>query len=429
MRGEELPTGWQALELGNIADVNPESLGVSTPPDFAFRYIDLSAVDKGKVNWDEVRNEVYRNAPSRARRIVKEGDVLFGTVRPALQSHGYVSKQKESNLIASTGFAVLRKLPNEGHSRFIFHTILSNAIFRESQRMEVGSNYPAVNESDVKKFPVICPPLPEQRAIATILDTLDDAIRQTEQVIAKLKLMKQGLLHDLLTRGIDENGELRPPPEEAPKLYKESPLGMVPREWSIQHLGNIGIFMNGLNKPKHAFGYGTKFINISDVYPDHLDTENLGRMHTTQSELASYELKLGDIVLDRSSVKLEGVGYPTVFNGCMEPVVFCGFTIRFRLTTNMLPRFLCLQMRARPFRLALFRVATVSANVNINQESLKCLLVVVPPLPEQLAIENLEQNTDKNIHSEQDNLKKLRTLKHGLMDDLLTGRVRVKAKN
>ena len=67
--------------------------------------------------------------------------------------------------------------------------------------------------------------------IAEILDTLDTTIRQTEAIIEKLKQVKQGLLHDLLTRGIDANGELRPPQSQAPHLYKDSPLGWIPREW------------------------------------------------------------------------------------------------------------------------------------------------------------------------------------------------------
>ena len=70
--------------------------------------------------------------------------------------------------------------------------------------------------------------------IAAVLDTLDTAIHETEAIIAKLKAVKQGLLHDLLTRGIDANGELRPPQAEAPHLYKESPLGWIPKEWDAR---------------------------------------------------------------------------------------------------------------------------------------------------------------------------------------------------
>ncbi len=84
-------------------------------------------------------------------------------------------------------------------------------------------------------FPVDLPPLPEQRQIAAILDTIDDSIRKTEQVIAKLKQVKQGLLHDLLTRGIDDNGELRDP-ERHPEQFKDSPRGRIPRGWEMWSL-------------------------------------------------------------------------------------------------------------------------------------------------------------------------------------------------
>jgi type I restriction enzyme, S subunit len=83
------------------------------------------------------------------------------------------------------------------------------------------------------------PPVDEQRVSAAILGSLDTTIRQTEAVIEKLKQVKQGLLHDLLTRGIDANGELRPPQSRAPYLYKDSPLGWIPREWDVAVLQEL----------------------------------------------------------------------------------------------------------------------------------------------------------------------------------------------
>jgi type I restriction enzyme S subunit len=89
-----------------------------------------------------------------------------------------------------------------------------------------------LKHGDYLEQQILLPPLPEQHRIAEILDTLDDAIRKTEQVIAKLQQMKQGLLHDLLTRGIDEKGELRDP-EQHPEQFKDSPLGRIPKDWEI----------------------------------------------------------------------------------------------------------------------------------------------------------------------------------------------------
>ena len=98
--------------------------------------------------------------------------------------------------------------------------------------MSAGTTVLNLNKGQLAGIELAAPPLPEQRQIAEILDTLDEAIRKTEAIIAKLKQVKQGLLHDLLTRGIDDNGELRDP-ERHPEQFKDSPLGRIPREWEV----------------------------------------------------------------------------------------------------------------------------------------------------------------------------------------------------
>lgn len=150
-------------------------------------------------------------------------------------------------------------------------------------------------------------------------------------------------------------------------------------------------------------------------------------MQTTPGELNRYLLHSGDLVLDRSSVKLEGVGYPSVFAGHEEPVVFCGFIIRWRPNDPRVtvPRYLCLQMRDARFRNEVFKVATGGANINVNQASLKKLAVVLPDRSEQEEVIARERAIDDRLELETQALEKLRAEKAGLLDDLLTGRVRV----
>ena len=108
--------------------------------------------------------------------------------------------------------------------------------FTEDQLVAKGQPGTQVNlnTSIVGNHRVFAPPLPEQRKIARILSTVDDLIERTEALIAKYRAIKQGLMHDLLTRGVDASGRLRPPREEAPGLYRESAVGWVPREWEHQ---------------------------------------------------------------------------------------------------------------------------------------------------------------------------------------------------
>ena len=98
--------------------------------------------------------------------------------------------------------------------------------------METGSNYPAVNERDVSRLSFFTPDVDERIRIGAVLVAVDAAIEETAAVIAKLKQVGAGLLHDLLTRGLDENGELRDPVDH-PEHFKDSPLGRIPKAWNF----------------------------------------------------------------------------------------------------------------------------------------------------------------------------------------------------
>ena len=121
---------------------------------------------------------------------------------------------------------------------------------REDYWPRSGSAQPFIKPSSIAQCWLMLPPLPEQHRIAEILDTLDEAIRKTEQVIAKLDQMKQGLLHDLLTRGLDDNGELRDPVRH-PEQFKDSPLGRIPKDWAVNALTELAEVRSGIAKNSH----------------------------------------------------------------------------------------------------------------------------------------------------------------------------------
>jgi len=128
-------------------------------------------------------------------------------------------------------------------------------------------------KSKLLELPVSYPAPPEQTEIAEILDTLDIAIHATEAIIAKLKAVKQGLLHDLLTRGIDANGELRSPQAEAPHLYKESPLGWIPKDWEITPLDSVSTTVTSGSRDWARFyaDSGALFVRIGNLTREHIN--------------------------------------------------------------------------------------------------------------------------------------------------------------
>ena len=192
--------------------------------------------------------------------------------------------------------------------------------------------------------------------------------------------------------------------------------------WKKVFLGKIGNFSNGINKPKDAFGHGTKFVNISDVFQPILQIRDLGRVEITNFEESYYGLQEDDILFVRSSVKPDGVGYNTIFDGSSESIVFCGFVIRFRKSFYEVDaHFLNYLLRSPEYRAQIISYSTVSANTNINQVSLKKIEIIFPQsLAEQKHISDILSSCDSVIQNTQKVIDKYKAIKQGMMHDLFT---------
>ncbi|MGI0496258.1 restriction endonuclease subunit S [Limnospira platensis] len=191
-----IPEDWEVKQIHQIIEVDPENLISKTHPDYEFKYISLEDVNNGYLS--SYSNQTFSKAPSRARRILRYQDILFATVRPNLKSHLFFNKN-ESDWICSTGFAVLRCKENQSSSGFIFAYLFGRAITSQIETLISGSNYPAVNNNDVKHLKILLPPLPEQKAIASVLSDMDKEIAALEKRRAKTQGIKQGMMQELLT--------------------------------------------------------------------------------------------------------------------------------------------------------------------------------------------------------------------------------------
>ena len=191
---------WARTRIGELADVDPENLPASTPPGFSFNYISIDDVEGGRLaGYSEVS---FETAPSRARRVVRPGDVLMSTVRPALRGHLLFASQLP-NAVCSTGFAVLRAKRDRCEPQFLFAHLFCDVVGAQLRQLLTGSNYPAVSGSDVRGLQVTCPPtLSEQRAIAAVVSDMDAEITALERRLDKTRAIKQGMMQQLLTGAI-----------------------------------------------------------------------------------------------------------------------------------------------------------------------------------------------------------------------------------
>lgn len=406
------PPGKRAL--GSMVLVDPESLPFGTNPAFNFHYIDISAATNGRLSIPDAPIE-YRDAPSRARRVIKTGDVLMSTVRPNLKAFAYCNLPP-GNYIASTGFAVLRAL-GETDSRYVLYAILSDDVSQQINSLTVGSNYPAINSSDVRrlKIPAFTPP--EQRRIAEILSTLDEVIEQTEALIAKMQQVKAGLMHDIFTRGVTPDGRLRPTREQAPELYKESPLGWIPKGWDCEEIGNLAYYYNGNSFAAVQWkSEGLPIIRIQN-----LNGEDDFNFYNGPLE-ESWTVRPGDLLFAWAGMRETSFG-PRIWIGPMgvlnqhifkvvvknqniESSIFFYYMLRYRLPEIV--------KAAHGFKDSFF---------HITRKELGGVLVAMPGKVEQSLMTVKLQTLDDLLSSYSEDLAKLQQKKVGLMQDLLTGHV------
>jgi type I restriction enzyme S subunit len=279
-----------------------------------------------------------------------------------------------------------------------------------------------INAAIVRVHAVPLPPIGDQVAIRQVLDTLDTTIRQTEAIIEKLRQVKQGLLHDLLTRGIDANGELRPPQSQAPHLYKESPLGWIPRAWSVELLDDVAMRGSGHTPSKSVASYwngGVRWVSLADshrldqIYIDETDKEisDLGIANSSAVKHPS-----GTVILSRDA----GVGKSAVLGAEMAVSQhFMAWRCGARLNN------LFLYFKLQHMKPSFEAIALGSTVKTIGLDYFRRLRITVPGRPEQdIAVEVL-MASEREVRTHQAELGKLRLMKSGLMGDLLTGRVRV----
>ena len=198
-----IPACWNVARLGDVAGINLHSWNPSEE-DEAIQYLDLTAVS-GPGLLDEPRQMVASAAPSRARRRARAGDILVSTVRPNLRGFARL-RQAPSNLVVSTGFAVVTPNQNVADS-FLYHHVMSSHFARFLHDATTGQAYPAVRSDDVGAYRLPFPPLEEQRSIREILDSIDQTIMRYDKNRDTLESFKTSTANALLSGSVRVGGE------------------------------------------------------------------------------------------------------------------------------------------------------------------------------------------------------------------------------
>ncbi|MFB2707146.1 restriction endonuclease subunit S [Marinobacter shengliensis] len=299
--------------------------------------------------------------------------------------------------------------------RYLLRVLDSLKFHAES--VSVGSTVKGIRISDLLGIQAPIAPPHEQPRIAQILDTLDTQIQKTEALIAKLEKIKEGLLHDLLTRGIDQKGQLRPTPEQAPALYKESALALIPEHWRSLKLDDLAEFFNGNSFKAEGWAQsGYPIIRIQNLNGDQVFNYYRGPVRS------QWHVMPNDLLFAWSGQR--GVSFGARIWGGPEGVLN-------QHIFKVVPKeaiskyFLYLTLRHRQKAIENSAHGFKDSFLHVTRGELTQTLAAVPPHDEQRRIVDVITRLEKRLDSETKAKKTLASLKTGLMDDLLTGHVRV----
>lgn len=230
---------WETRKLRECCDFNPSSIK-SDWPYHSLRYIDISSVGEG-IQTEPPKLFLRSEAPSRAQRLVSPGDSLLSTVRPNRRSMLWLGSVAD-DVVASTGFAVLRAKPGVIFPRYLYYTIFDQTFTDYLVTREKGAAYPAVSTADIGDSEIALPPLSEQKSIAHILGTLDDKIELNRRMNATLEAMARALFQSWFVDFDPVRAKLdgRKPAGLAaataalfPAHFQDSPLGHIPQGWKV----------------------------------------------------------------------------------------------------------------------------------------------------------------------------------------------------
>lgn len=405
--------------LGNVSFIN---MGQS--PDSIYYNEEGNGLPLIQGNADiKERKSIKRFYTSQITKVCDEGDILM-TVRAPVGYVGVASFQ------SCVGRGVCSIKANGVDSKYLFYLLIQNEDKWKS--LEAGTTFSAVTSKEVYNFPLfLTKSKTEQRQIAKILSTADAVIEKTHAAIAKYKAIKQGMLQDLFTRGIDLNtNKLRPRYQDAPELYKESKLGMIPREWDVDIMDvYVGFLRSGLSRLLSDEDIGIPVMISGNIQESRFDFSNLKYWYIDDPQGAdtnSYKLTIGDILICFIN-SLDQIGKSAIFEGFKRDVIYTTNLLRMQASKNTNSRFLFYLLNSSITQNELHTIVKPAVNqASFTTKDFLKIPVPLVPEKEQNSIAEKLTAVDKTIDAEQSYLQKMQSLKKGLMEDLLSGKKQVK---
>lgn len=411
-----IPEEWEVVKLGEVAEI---SSGGSAPqgkkyfggnnPFVRVQHLDNDTyIVKGcdYITDEAVKKYKLKLFPKDTIIFPKSGASIYLEKRAKLPFDAYIV----SHLMA------VRSKSHLLLQDYLFFNLVSKKLSKNK-----ADNYPTLNISEVSQILIPLPPPEEQRAIADILSTVQNAIEKTEKVINAIKQLKKSMMKHLFTYGavaVDEIDKVK---------LKESEIGLIPEHWEVVRLGEVFEVKQGkqLSSKESKEGKTLKpFLRTSNILWNRIDVSNLSYMPFSDKEFEVLKLCKGDILVCEGG----DVGRTAVWEGQLEECAYQNHLHRLRpKENNIVNYFFSYWMEyAISIRGLYISIANKTTIPNLSSQRLKSFPIPLPPLEEQQKIANILTTIDQKIQAEEKKKEALQSLFKTLLQQLMTGKIRVK---
>ena len=418
-----IPAGWKIKKLKYLVNINEEALPETTNKSFPIKYVDISNVKAG-VGILSMEELSFSSAPSRARRIVREGDVIVSTVRTYLRSIAKISNPPD-NLIVSTGFAVIR--PRRLNSDYTGYMFYSDNLIGEIVSRSTGVSYPAINASEIGNIPIPVPTTKEQSAIANFLDRktaeIDALIAQKERLLELYEEEKTAIINHAVTKGLDPNAELKDSGVEW--------LGEIPVGWEIKKLKyGVSKVGSGVTPRGGASIYqlsGIPLLRSQNIHVDGIKMDDVAYIdEELHDSMSNSKVQAGDVLLNITGASIGRCFYVEEnFGEANVNQHVCIIRPNGKIKTSYLYFVLRSDLGEEQIKIE----QTGSGRQGLNFEALNNFIIPYLSVEEQTALANFLDRKmteiDTKIAKTQRIIELQKEYRTALISDVVTGKIKV----
>ena len=420
-----VPEDWRVVRLGDVAEVS-------------FSGVDKKAVE-GEVPVDLCNyTDVFYNRRIRtgmefmaatatpvecARWALMQGDVLFTKDSETPDEIGIPSYVADDlpNVLCGYHLGLARPSPAAVNGAFLARTLASRASGREFSRMANGVTRFGLTLDSTRALPILLPPLPEQRSIAAMLDSIDDAIERTDAVIAATEQLRGSLLHELLTRGV---------PGWHTAWKDVTGLGAMPADWDVVSLGeettHVGSGVTPRGGKSVYTSSGITFLRSQNVHFEGLELDDVVFIPTEIDDvMRRSRVQSNDVLLNITGAS---IGRCTVAPADLGPANVNQHVCIIRTTERINPRFAWKWLTTPRSQQEIDDIQTGQSRQGLNYQQVRQLTIARPSRTEQDAIVEILGGVDAALTQVRHEQHGFKVLKDSITDALLTGRVRLMGK-